>query len=596
MLRKNHKRSTPTRILYYDVETKKQIVGNEEHHRLKLGWTCYVERRFRNTKDTELWSEWHHTRPLCEYIDSKAKGKSALFLFGHNIYFDLQCSDFFHYFTLWGWQLRFVYDQGLSFILIIKKDSRTIKVCSTTNYFPESLKKLGDMIDLPKLEVDFDTVDETTLSTYCKRDVEIIKQIMEDYFHFIRSYDLGRFGLTRASQSLNAYRHRFMEKRIYLHSERKIQELEKNAYMGGRVECFHIGEVKGGPFLSLDINSMYPHIMKNELMPVRLLDYRENENPASLYGLFERYNLIAKVVIETDRPVYAVRHDKKLVFPVGTFTAYMCSVCLQDALAHGEIHEILEVAIYEGAHIFNTYVDFFYDLRNHFKAQGNCIYEQFCKYLLNSLYGKFAQWRPIVETELNTEAEGYWRRPAIDLVSGRRWIEYKLFNTIVREVGKEIGRNSFIAISAHITEWARYLLHELIATTGYERVLYCDTDSIKIRKSDLPYVKYRMHKKELGALKVESETGHLTIYGPKSYEDENTHTFKGIPKSAKCIAPGQYSYAAFPKMKTHMTRGITRFYIVRNTEKQLRVLYDKGDVHPDGHVTPLLFAEPYSLA
>jgi len=591
VLRKNHRQSLPYEMIFLDVETTKVVELIREKHRMDIAWTCYVRRRSGGRLDNSSWEFWDSTFRLCRYIEEKARDGQVLWLFGHNVFFDLQVSDFFFYFTKWGWILDFVYEDGMSYILVIHKGKKRIKVISTTNYFATSLKEVGKMLGLEKNEVDFDTVTPEELKTYCKRDVEIIRLAMEKYFEFITVNDLGRFSMTRASQAFNAYRHRFMKKKIYIHDEKSVIELERSSYIGGRVECFEIGEVKGGPFLTLDVNSMFPHIMKNTPLPVRLIDYQKDVSPVLLIPYLKKFACIAEVELETDKPLYAVRSLDKIIFPVGRFRAFLCSPLLQEALRRDHLKAVHRMAVYEEDYIFDEYVDYFYSLRTRYKEEGNAIFEAIVKILLNSLYGKFAQWAPETRETEEITCDGYWRMDSYDLVTKEKGVEYKLFNKIVTQFGKKPAPNTLIAISSHITEWARYILWTIMEGIGLDRVIYCDTDSVKIRKSDFERVKYPIDNHTLGSLKVESETERLQIISPKCYLTEKGRTLKGIPQTAKEVSPNLFEYLSFPKQDTHMREKAMRFHIVEKMLKGIKPEYDKGIVDSQGKVSPFTLSE-----
>jgi hypothetical protein len=578
-------------MVFLDTETKKLIEGDLERHRMDIGWSCYWRRRGGGEKDTETWKFWEGTYPLCKYIDSLAHQKESLWIFAHNAFFDLQVSDFFYYFTKWGWVLDFVFDKGLTYILVIHKEKRSIRVVSTTNYFDTSVKELGKLTGLEKLEANFDSISRDDLSAYCRRDVEIIKRATTLYFEFIKANDLGRFSLTRASQAFNAYRHRFMNTRIYIHTNEKATALERSAYMGGRVECFRFGEQKGGPFLSLDVNSMFPYIMKNVPLPIRLIDYRSNPPLDIVEKGLNKFCMVAHVMLDTKEPLYAVRRHFKVIFPTGRFNAYVCTPLLTEAMKRGHLLKIHHLSAYEQGSLFGEYVDFFYALKQKYKEEGNAILERTAKIFLNSLYGKFAQWSSLEERIEDKTCDGYYRLETVDLVTGDTEIEYKLFNTIVRQQGKEPARNSLIAISAHITEWARFLLWQIIEGTGRDRVLYCDTDSIKMRKRDFPFVQYPVDEQRLGALRREEEFNEFTIWGAKNYITENERKIKGIPRTAEEIDEFTFKYASFPKQATHMRMRIMRHHIVEQMIKEAFPKYDKGDILSDGSTRPYVLNE-----
>ncbi|MBA7547091.1 hypothetical protein ES705_39493 [subsurface metagenome] len=527
---------------------------------------------------------------MWEYVAGLVHDHTQLYVFAHNIFFDLQASYFFPYFTKWGWVLDFVYDKGLTYILVIKKGRKTIRLLSTTNWFGTSVSKLGDMIDLPKLDIDFNNASDEALSVYCRRDVEIIKRVMGDYMAFVESHDLGKFAMTRAAQSLAAYRHRFMNQKIYIHSDEDIIALEEKAYVGGRTECFSLGIQSGGPFITLDVNSMYPYVMRQFQYPYQLVDYKEHVSQDHLDEILRKYSCVGQVKVSTEEPIYAVHHNGKIIFPVGEFETFLCSGGLKEALKRGHILNISKLSVYRHADLFSAYVDYFYGLRRAFQDENNPIYTRVLKLFLNSLYGKFAQWQPeTIETE-DITFDGYWRMPTYDFLTGEVDMEFKLLNKVIRTTGRIPGNRSFIAIAAHVTEYARLLLWSIIEAIGPEHVLYCDTDSVKIRARDLAKVKYRMNNEELGALKVETTCNYLDIRGSKNYVTETERKIKGVPVSAVEIAPYTFQYMTFLGQIAHLNKQVESGNIVQRASRHSPYHYDKGDIDVSVKITPFRFA------
>jgi hypothetical protein len=161
-----------------------------------------------------------------------------------------------------------------------------------------------------------------------------------------------------------------------------------------------------------------------------------------------------------------------------------------------------------------------------------------------------------------------------------------MFNTLVIEEGREIGKNSFVAISAHITEYARLLLWEIMTPLWPGQVFYCDTDSLKIQSSDLDRITWLKDPQKLGALKVESVSERLEIRGAKSYVTEKERVIKGVPKSAVEIRPHTYEFLSFPGQISHMRKRIDRYFEAVKMTRYCPPQYDKGIVHPTGWVEP----------
>lgn len=576
----------PNNFLFLDTETKARPGLSKDMQYFYLGWSCLWVRDNPISEGEKLWEYFDSEILLCKYISNMAVWVGDLYLVGHNIFFDLQACGFFKYFTLWEWNLKFYYDRGVTYILKCTKGKDKITVVSTTNWFDQSLANLGKTLNLPKGDIDFKTATDAKLKSYCKRDVEILVVALSHYIDFIQVHKLGKFSLTKASQAFTSYRHRFMDHKIYLHTNADVQALERAAYMGGRTECFQIGPILGGPFVTLDINAMYPYVMKNEKYPYKLVSYHRGLSLEVAVNLLKTFSVVAQIEVVTTNAVYAVKVKGKTLFPIGRFVCNVCSGGLSLALKRGDIVRIMEASVYRRADLFSGYVDYFHDLRVKYKKDNNDIFLLLCKYMHNSLYGKFAQLAIQSDiTEMETDRT-YSRENSFNQVTGRNIVITTLMNKQIVQYPEGEGDNSNVAIAAHITEYARLALWELISEVGTDRVLYCDTDSIKIAQKALKYVKHEIDPNKLGALKVEDESWLLNIQGSKNYRTEQKRKIKGIPHRAVETTPNSFTFDSFTGQIGHLRKELDAGALVTKITRTLKHKYSKGNVNKEGIVTP----------
>lgn len=581
----------PRRVIYFDTETKQKEDEPYTYHRMDMVWICYARYNDRADCEAKYWNYMRSPKKLCEYIDKHAYQKRDLYVIGHNIFFDLQAADFFYYFTLWGYTLDFLYEKGLAYILVLRKDRRVIRCISTTNFFNASLAEMGELLNLPKLDIDFEKSSYQERKTYCRRDVEITVALFESWLKFVVDNDMGKVCMTRAAQAYYSYRKSYMKIPIYPHQDPELKKFERAGYFGGRVECFEIGRVKNGPFITIDVNSMYPYVMRSFKCPTKAISIQENVRLDMAESILKRHCVMAYCDIDTNIPVYPVRRSGKLIFPIGRYSTYVCTQGLLFGLFRGLITKIHKLVVYNADYIFTDFVDHFTELKTLYTETENKIYRDCVKRILNSLYGKFAQ--KFTDTEMREEIDftGYYRLETKNLVTGETEIESKLLNTILLQCGTIEPAMSFTPISAHITEYARFYLWELIEMIGIENLLYCDTDSLKIRKKDIEPIEHLIHDTNLGALKIEAEYNKLLLIGPKAYITENEMIIKGIPKKAKKHKGYKWSYTQFYNQSTHLRREVTRFFVTKQVTKIIKSKYDKGIVQTNRRVRPFTFSD-----
>jgi len=431
-------------------------------------------------------------------------------------------------------------------------------------------------------------VADKDLMTYCHRDTEIIERAMDKWYNFIKQEDLGNFGLTLSSQAFNAFRHRFMDTKIYVHREGQPVNLERSGYFGGRVECFFLGKAPVKPYLKIDINSQYPFVMRQYEYPYRFC-FRETDLSFITLRKWLRFSCVmARVVIDTDEPCYPYRGNERTIFPVGRFETTLSTPELIYAYEHHHLVKIIEGARYDKTYIFKDYVDYMYIKRQEFKRDKNIVYEHSVKILLNSLYGKFGQ--KLRETEY---------KPVKDNQIVNQEFVYDMRDNTTKRVVTFGGRektttinyidsyNAMTAISAHVTAYARMYLWDFIKRAPDKKLYYCDTDSLIIDKEILPLYENELHSSRLGAFKIEEESKRLEIRGLKHYLFAKDWKIKGISKKAEKLAENVFLTDQWPGFSLVFKRKLTQPYVVQKVQKNLTGEYTKGIVKSNGWVEPL---------
>ncbi len=579
----------PRVMLFTDTETHSEAEDYIEVQKFTLGWVFAWESSDKPLQKNVQEEFFEDPVRYCEYFALVAKKYKVITLYGHNIFFDLQCEGFFKYFTDQGWVLDWIYDKGLTYIVRIKKGGMKITALSTTNYYDCSLKELGKMIGLEKEEIQFRKASSRQLKNYCHRDTEIVMRGMWYYLQFIKDNDLGRVSYTKSSQALVAYRSGFMEKKIYLHSDERSFDLERKAYMGGRTEAFRIGTVPGEDFIVLDVNGMYPFVMQKYKYPSKLVCMIKGEEMKSYTSWLGGYGMIAEVDIDTPEPAFAVRYKKKLIFPTGQFRAFLCTEALRYAVKKGYVKNFIRASLYIMDDLFSDYVAYFQKLRAQYTADNNLIMVKLCKYMHNCLYGKWGEREIITSMTDDHSGEPYLHREIWDGMYGGWWNEIHFMNKIIMTHPGGESNHSFPAIAAHITENARLELWNIVKAIGKDTVLYCDTDSVIIRSEDIDKVTMRLSDTEMGALKIQNRFSGLQIGGAKNYRSDQGRVIKGIPESAVETSPGVFQYDSFQRQAGCMKDGQITGVRITPVTRRLTHRYDKGQVGDDGKVKPYHF-------
>ena len=589
-IKRNKTTALPRYFLFFDTETTEEVVSESERKQvLRLGWVVRVYRDKRENKLRERWCEFRTVKEFWDFVEESVIEKGKLWCFAHNLDFDFRVLQGFKVLKERGWEIQtFIYDNK-NIILSFHKNSKTLLFLDTFNYFKGSVRKMGEAVGLQKLEVDFTTVSEEELSRYCKRDVEIIKEFVMRLVDFIEKENLGSLQKTLASQAFTTFRHRFMKHSIFIHNNVEVIELERESYRGGRTEVFYIGKLPKGCYYKLDVNSMYPFVMRERLYPTKLIKLETHPTLSGLKRALERFFVIAHLRIHVKQPCVCVKGER-LIFPIGEFDAFLCSPEIELVLKHGEILKVYKYAIYEQASIFKEYVDFFYSLKEKYAREGNGAFKQIAKLFLNSLYGKFGQRIRLFDKIGECEHEdGY--EVVFDMETGER-ITYRFLNGEVWMESKDYieGENSFVAIASAVTAYARCYLWSLIEKAGLENVFYCDTDSLIVNQEGYERLRDYLDDYKLGYLKCEGVSEYVEIRNAKDYTFGEEVKRKGVKKDAVEIAPNIFKQEQFERLRSAWRKGRVNEVIVKEQIKELKQEYKKGIVTESGRVKPFVLS------
>jgi len=584
-LKANKAREVPRHWLFFDTETSPQPENDCIKQVFRLGVCIYWRRNYVDKEKAVKIHVFFSKDEFYDILEQYAQDKITLYAVAHNLQFDAMVLDVFGELAKRGWRCeKYIHDFKVD-IWSVRHGKRHIVFLDSMNYFNSALKKLGEAVGLEKLEMP-EGEDTEAWVTYCRRDVEILQRAFSVLCNLIKEHDFGKLGYTIASTSFNAYRHKFLSHDIYIHNDERVDALERQAYFGGRCECFYIGKKDDEVFYMLDVNSMYPAVMLNNRYPCKLRHFYNRPLHASILDFYTAKDCIADVMIETDKPYYPVRYNKMLIFPVGRFKTTLAGPELALARACGHIRYIFALAVYDTAPIFHDFVGHMYDLRLQYKAEGNIAFAEMVKIMLNSLYGKFGQHSKVYEFVKFSEERLNSKWLELDLASGEMREYRNIMGRVERCIGERMMEHTFTAISAFCTSYARLKLLDYIEQAGWENVYYVDTDSLIVNAQGYERLREDIDATELGKLKL-VESGPLEIAAPKWYRIGEHSKSKGLTVKAVKLDANTYRDIRFSNLDSALRVGNVSEVIMTYREIRERFEYRKGIVTSSGRVIPL---------
>lgn len=536
---------------------------------------------------TEKYVFWE--QKLMQDFILKSRKLSGAVIFATNLSFD--------FLALFGDDYRLlskfrIINKGSDFIFIKRTSNRrTIKFMDTFSFFKVSVKQLGKIVGVPKLEkpdtlgdyVNKNSSEGRYLEKYNVQDSYIsylFAEFLQKNFN-----DLGStLKCTVASTSMNIFKRNYLKHWI-MQPKKQVIEEQFNAYYGGRVESFYRGYISSNnnnPYFLYDINSLFPHVMREKNYP--------NPNSIKLGVDLSKEGYTYCNIRSPENLYYPLlphrTEDNKLLFPLGEFRGWHSNIELRKAIELGYI--INPIKGYHYTMVFNPFKDFITDLYN---KRLDCLKkgsatQLIYKLCMNSNYGKWGQrlyyqdllfadsekdnkkFLKVCEENKQRHKIGLKSRYEIDITE--KYVKTKdgneYFKPIIYYVRDTESENypKFInpIMAIYTTSYARLELYnwiEKVLKMG-KKVLYCDTDSL-ITDAILPT------GEKLGQLKKEIDIKEGVIVKPKFYylqdsdnsivvKSKGMSNLKTLMKFKKTIRTREYSYVKFTKFKESIRRDL----------------------------------------
>ena len=379
---------------------------------------------------------------------------------------------------------------------------------------PLKVKQIAKAFNLPieKEIIDYDdyTIDDKRLE-YVYHDVQIVAMALK----FFKS--LGYDKMTIGANAYNSFVESDADfKRTFPILDRDWLMEWRSAYRGGRsqVNPIYAGKILHG-VRRYDINSMYPYAMSRFPMPygnpIELS--KPNVMPFELYCVDIAFKLkkghlptlLKKHGLDFSKDTYYTDTD-------GVERIYISSIDLELVYRHYDVQYIKYEKIYgfyTDASIFRQWIDQHYRDKQNATGGLRMVY----KLIINNLYGKFG-----------SNPRGAKKIPSLG-DEGQ----------VTFHMGEmEDMRIYYLPVAIAITSYCHRMIDDAILKTGYDKFVYCDTDSVHTLGT-LP--DEWVDAKEIGKFKMEAIESVSKYVRQKCYcykEDGKNHiTCCGMPDSLK---------------------------------------------------------------
>lgn len=426
-----------------------------------------------------------------------------------------------------------------------KQYPNKVEFFDSLKLLPFSVDEVAKGFNLPisKLKINYNSIRKINhkLTTheieYVKNDVKIMAMALNQMFK------QGLTKMTIASNALSDFKNKIGENNFkYMFPIPTYHDDVKQAYKGGYtianpIFCNRII----GKGIVLDVNSLYPHVMRNCELP-----YGE---PIFFEGEY-KYDKLYPLYIQMIRCCFKLKNNHLPTIQLKNNASFMptqylsdskndeVTMCLTsiDLKLFFEHYDVWNLEFFSGwkfkskIGIMQEYIDYWSEQKINAKLNNNKALYTISKLMLNSLYGKFAK-NPEVQSK-------------IPYLNDEKIVKYALGE-------KETVKPIYIPLAEFVTAQARNITIRA-AQQNYHRFLYADTDSLHLKGMEIPK-NLEISDTKLGAWKIESEFKKAKFIRAKCYLEEkrdygSNDNFKICPTCAG-MPKDCYKYVTFDNFK-----------------------------------------------
>lgn len=582
----------PQNIIFFDTETKQTITKD---NRIKQDLWLYVFKHVyldHSGKYQVVYSKDTYERDdLLDYLDTLSDVLDTIHICSHNLIFDFTVLELLDTLHEHKYELIQFYTKSLATQFRYIKNICTYTFFDTVSLFPLSLAKISETLNINKIDIDLDKAGDKETFIYCNRDVDILIEMLSNWYKFLNVNGFDGFTTTVSSTAFSLYRSSYMNIPIDLHCNDEVNTIEREAYKGGRTEVFYKGYPGQAIYYKLDVNSMYPYVMAQNKYPTKLINVYDNPSIKYTMNRIKRYSVIAQVVVYTQDNIVSTKVKNRNIYANGQFETTLTTPEMSYLLEKGAVKKVKKLITYTQNTIFKEYVNAIYKIKVNSYENNNDIFYLIAKLMQNGLYGKFGQLNTEQDILTENAEDKYLREYGYDATTDRHFtittINHKSF---IEYYGGE-SSFSFPAIAAHVTAYARCYLYELMLKAGKGNYYYCDTDSLIVNELGYRNLERYIDETRLGGLKVEGITDRIIIKAPKDYRFGNEVKLKGISKTAKKIGKNRYAQQKWQRFAGLFLHNEPTKYYLSHLEKRLKRTVYSGKIDANCFLSPWLLPD-----
>lgn len=575
---------TPPVLAFLDTETTPLADGDREILTLRCWVASRVVRRQHNAKKPGVTTANGTTGPeLADWLDAMTVGTETLWLYAHNLGFDLATTRLLTRLPALGWTLGSCSLSDQAPVIKMAKGRRRITMVDSWSWLPTSLSGIAPMTAHRKRSLPGDDAPADLWLARCTDDVLVLADAILTLMEWWEANDLGHWSTTGAGCGWSTLRRRIGETSLFVDPTPDRRAFERRAIYGGRRDCTAWGQLTEGPWIALDFEAAYPTLAKHLTVPAVPKELETAPPLVTLANPRTSEGWVAEVRLATDEARYPVRWGSDVILPVGTFWTTLAGPELAAAVLRGAVTEVGTAWRYRCMTSLSSWADWVLRVMGQVERTDPDVARFAAKTWGRSAIGKTAGHTSTVAARGPALVQGWSAVPGWDAakaapgvladLAGQRW-------WIVKD---QEAHDAMPAVFAWIESACRARLRAALDELGEDTWVQCDTDGILASAPAM-----RRWLKERGVrtaglrspvavaatvcdqmveitaplvLRPKAMWHHVEVIGPQHMMLGSGQKLSGIRGDARQSGPRARDGRTWPRLNWQMRHGDRRGYV-----------------------------------